>query len=224
MHSLPPPPAGHEAPPLPPCCSETHVARYRLSWHPDVIVRLLWCSLTLVACGEGLAPDSCDRCDELRIRTERSEYRPGAVVRFSMTNLTAAPLRYDWCSMTLASRSTEIAFEKVYLPSRRCGAGANDETVRTHMRVLQPRETTLDSLVIRVAYQGQQRVHVWLLDAEGRPEAVNPAGSNVFLVFPGAEARITGIRESRFVRSNLAVIPEGHLALGSGNQYVVANQ
>ena len=142
------------------------------------------------ACDDNLTPPVCERCGELQIRTERSEYRPGAIVRFYMTNVTASPLRYDWCSMTLASRSTERDFEIVYRPTHQCGLDAGPEEVVANMQIIRPGETRSDSLTIRVAFQGQQRVHVWLLDAEGRPEAVNPVASNVFLVFPGASARL----------------------------------
>lgn len=143
------------------------------------------------ACDDSLTPPACERCGEMQIRTERSEYRPGAIVRFTMTNLTGSPLRYDWCSMALASRSTETDFEAVYRPTRQCGSDAGPEEVLTNMKIIRPGEARIDSLVVTVAFQGQQRVHVWLLDTEGRPETVNPAASNVFLVFPGASARLS---------------------------------
>ena len=141
-------------------------------------------------CSDGLTPPACERCGEMQIRTERSEYRPGALVRFTMTNLTGSPLRYDWCSMALASRSTETDFEAVYRPTRQCGSDAGPEEVLANMKIIRPGEARIDSLVVTVAFQGQQRVHVWLLDTEGRPETVNPAASNVFLVFPGASPRL----------------------------------
>ena len=40
-----------------------------------------------MVCGEGITDIACERYDELRIQTLRSENRPGAVVQFTITNL-----------------------------------------------------------------------------------------------------------------------------------------
>ena len=140
----------------------------------------------MTACGEDITAPSCERCDDVRILSDRTEYRPGGVVRFTITNLTTDALRYDWCSMALASRSTEIAFESVYRPSRRCGPNAGMNEVLEHLQTIGPGETRSDSLAVTVAYQGQQRVHLWLVDVNGVPETGNPVVSNIFLVYPGA--------------------------------------
>jgi len=163
----------------------------RSCWRHGVRVRFALILVFSVGCSDDRITDaSCDRCDELQIRTERSEYRPGSIVRFSITNLTSTPLLYDWCSMGLAARTTEAPFEVVYRPSHRCGPNAGLEEVLANIQSILPGETRRDSLLVKVAFQGQQRVHLWLIDSTGHVEAENPVASNIFLVFPGANSRI----------------------------------
>lgn len=149
--------------------------------------------IAITACEAGGITDAtCDRCDEMRIRTDRPEYRPGTVIAFTITNQTAAPLRYDWCSVQLASRnSPEAPFEERYLPSRRCGFGAGVDEVLEKMVALQPGESVRDSVPINgAANQAQYRIQVWLVGDNGLPEPGNPIASNVFDVFPSASSTI----------------------------------
>ena len=149
--------------------------------------------LSLVACGDkGITAPSCDRCDEMRVVTDRPEYRPGSNIVFTISNRTTADLRYDWCSVTLASRtSTDVDFDVTYRPSRRCGFGAGPAEVVQHMVVLAPGESVRDSVTVTgAANQSQYRLHVWLVDANGLPELGNPVASNIFDVYPSASQTI----------------------------------
>lgn len=145
--------------------------------------------VSLVACSEGVTEPKCARCGELRVITDRPEYRPGRVVAFTITNRTSAVLRYDWCSVGLASRAFSGEFEVLYSPARRCGLGAGLAEVLEHMVLIQPGESRRDSVSLSgAANQSQYRVHIWLLDDNGVPEGGNPVASNTFDVFPGASA------------------------------------
>ena len=148
--------------------------------------------LALSACDNGITDAKCDRCDEMRVRTDRAEYRPGSFAAFSVTNRTDEVLRYDWCSVSLVSRtSTEVPFPVSYNPGRRCGFGASTDVVLAHMVPIAPGESIRDSVsVAGGSNQGQYRVHIWLLDAEGLPEGGNPVASNTFDVYPAASSSI----------------------------------
>ena len=139
----------------------------------------------LLACSDGSTEPNCDRCDELRVVTDRPEYRPGTIVAFTVTNRTSAVLRYDWRSVGLASRGTSGEFELQYSPSRRCGFGAGTDQVREHMIPLAPGESVRDS-ILGSAIQSVYRLHVWLVDENGMQETGNPVASNSFDMFPGA--------------------------------------
>lgn len=139
---------------------------------------------------DGITEPKCERCDEMRVVTDRPEYRPGSVVVFTLTNRTTSELRYDWCSVAVASRGSSD-FEINYSPARRCGFGAGLAEVLEHMVILAPGETLRDSATISSgATQSQYRIQLWLLDENGLPEAGNPIASNIFDVFPGAERAI----------------------------------
>ena len=145
-------------------------------------------SIALACGGDEITAPTCDRCNELRILSDRAEYRPGGLVRFTISNLTRHELTYDWCSITLSSRTTNAPFEIVYAPSKRCGRDAGIQQVVANMVTITPGETRRDSLVVTTAaFQGQQRIHLWLVDAHGIPETGNPVTSNVFLILPGAD-------------------------------------
>ena len=137
---------------------------------------------------DGITEPKCDRCDEMRVITDRPEYRPGSTIAFTVTNRTTAVLRYDWCSVAVASRGTSDDFVTPYSPARRCGFGAGLAEVLEHMVLIAPGETLRDSTAVSSgAAQSQYRIHLWLLDETGLPETGNPIASNVFDVFPGAE-------------------------------------
>jgi hypothetical protein len=148
----------------------------------------------LFACGDkGITAPNCDRCDEMRVLTDRPEYRPGSTIVFTISNRTADDLRYDWCSVTLSSRtSPDVDFPVTYQPARRCGFGAGPEKVLERMVVVAPGESVRDSVTVSgAANQSQYQVHVWLLDANGVPETGNPVASNIFDVFPSAAHAIS---------------------------------
>jgi hypothetical protein len=143
--------------------------------------------VSVAGCKEGLTEPQCDRCDEMRVITDRPEYRPGSVIAFTITNRTSTVLRYDWCSVTLASRGNADEFPINYSPARRCGIGAGPAEVLEHMVLIDPGATLRDSVSISgAANQSQYRLHVWLLDEVGLPEPGNPIVSNVFDVYPSA--------------------------------------
>jgi len=136
---------------------------------------------------DGITEPKCERCDEMRVVTDRPEYRPGSVVAFTLTNRTTTELRYDWCSVAVASRGS-ADFETNYSPARRCGFGAGLSDVLEHMVLLAPGETLRDSAAISSgAAQSQYRIQLWLLDENGLPETGNPIASNIFDVYPGAD-------------------------------------
>ena len=143
-------------------------------------------------CSDGITAPKCDRCDEMQVLTDRPEYRPGSVVAFTVTNRTADVLRYDWCSVSLASRGNGDDFPPaVYSPARRCGFGADVQDVLEHMVMLQPGETYRDSVNVNSgANQSLYRVTIWLLDENGTPQPGNPVVSNTFDVFPGASTTL----------------------------------
>jgi hypothetical protein len=141
---------------------------------------------------DGITEPECDRCDEMRIITDRPEYRPGSVIAFTLTNRTTTVLRYDWCSVAVASRGSSDDFETPYSPARRCGFGAGLSEVLEHMVLIPPGETLRDSATISSgAAQSQYRIHLWLLDENGLPELGNPIASNIFDVYPGAERSVS---------------------------------
>lgn len=158
---------------------------------PSLRLSLMAVLVSLAACSEGITAPKCDRCDEMRVLTDRSEYRPGSVVAFTITNRTSSVLRYDWCSVSLASRGSTDGFEVRYTPARRCGFGADIQDVIDHMVLIDPGASLRDSLTINSgANQSQYRLHIWLVDETGAPEAGNPVASNIFDVFPAASASI----------------------------------
>ena len=141
---------------------------------------------------DGITEPTCDRCDEMRVVTDRPEYRPGSVIAFTVTNRTTAVLRYDWCSVAFASKGSSEAFETAYSPARRCGFGAGLPEVLEHMVLIEPGETLRDSASISsAAVQSQYRLHLWLLDENGLPETGNPIASNIFDVYPGADRAVS---------------------------------
>ena len=148
--------------------------------------------LLLSACDNGITDPVCDRCNEMRVLTDRAEYRNGSLVEFTITNRTSAELRYDWCSVHLVSRtSTDVPFQVRYLPSRRCGFDATIDDVIANMRIVAAGASLRDTLRVGgAALQGQYRVHMWLVDEMGLPETGNPIASNTFDVYPGAAAAV----------------------------------
>ena len=151
-------------------------------------IRGLYLIAVLLSCRKSVADPTCDRCDEMRIRSERTAYRPTAAITFTITNLTSGTLRYDWCSVVAGGRTnTSKPFNIEYRPDRRCGAGAGAAEVLANMRVLAAGASVRDSVVLSPgAYQGEYRVQIWLLDVAGLIEVGNPVVSNTFEVFPGA--------------------------------------
>ena len=157
----------------------------------STIVRLTVATALVAVAGcstDGVTAPTCDRCDEMRVVTDRQEYRPGSVIAFTITNRTNEVLRYDWCSTSFSSRGNSHEFEARYLPASRCGFGAGLAEVLEHMVLIAPGETLRDSANISSgAVQSQYRIHLWLLDETGLPETGNPIVSNVFDVYPGAD-------------------------------------
>ena len=149
--------------------------------------------VTLPGCSsDAITEPECDRCDEMRVITDRPEYRPGSVIAFTLTNRTSTVLRYDWCSVAIASRGSSEEFQTPYSPARRCGFGAGLSDVLEHMVLIPPGETVRDSATISSgAVQSQYRLHLWLLDENGLTETGNPVASNIFDVYPGADRGIS---------------------------------
>jgi hypothetical protein len=148
--------------------------------------------VSLAACSEGITAPTCDRCDEMRVLTDRPEYRPGSTIAFTISNRTTDVLRYDWCAVGLSSRGNGDDFPRsTYSPARRCGIGAGLEEVLDRMVLIQPGESLRDSVTVSSgASQSVYRITVWLLDETGVPEAGNPVVSNTFDVFPAASATL----------------------------------
>lgn len=148
---------------------------------------------SLAGCGGGITEPKCDRCDELRVVTDREEYRPGSTIAFTITNRTPSVLRYDWCSVGVASRGNGDDFPPAaYSPARRCGFGADVQDVLDHMVLIQPGEILRDSVTISSgANQSLYRITIWLLDETGVPQEGNPVVSNTFDVFPAASQSMT---------------------------------
>lgn len=147
----------------------------------------------LAGCGDGITAPKCDRCGDVRVLTERGEYKPGTIIGVTIANKTAQPLRYDWCSLAAVGRTDSAdPFDTTYRPSRRCGFGAGVDEVRARMITLAPGATERDTVTLQgAALQGQYRINLWLVDENGNVELGNPVVSNTFDVFPGASARIT---------------------------------
>ena len=149
--------------------------------------------LILTGCSEDITAPKCERCDEMRVITDRPEYRPGSVIAFTITNRTTDVLRYDWCSVVLASRGSGDDFPPMaYSPTRRCGFGATVQDVLDKMVVIQPGASLRDSVSVSgAANQSVYRVTIWLLDENGFPQQGNPIVSNTFDVYPSAESSIS---------------------------------
>jgi hypothetical protein len=150
--------------------------------------------VALSACSNGgITAPKCERCDEMQVLTDRPEYRPGSTIAFTISNRTTDVLRYDWCSVGLASRGNGDDFPPAnYSPARRCGIGAGVQEVVDHMVLIQPGESLRDSVTISgAANQSLYRITIWLLDENGIPQAGNPVVSNTFDVFPAASAALT---------------------------------
>ena len=144
--------------------------------------------LMLAGCSEGITEPKCERCHEMRVITDRPEYRPGSTIAFTVTNRTSDVLRYDWCSVALASRGNGDDFPPMaYSPTRRCGFGATVQDVLDHMVLIQPGGNLRDSVSVSgAANQSLYRVTIWLLDETGLPLQGNPVVSNTFDVYPAA--------------------------------------
>jgi hypothetical protein len=148
---------------------------------------------SLAACDKGITAPDCDRCDEMRVLTDRLAYRPGSTIVFSISNRTTDVLRYDWCSVGLQSRGNTNDFPTAtYLPSRRCGIGAGLTEVLSHMVVIPAGGMVRDSSAISgAANQSWYRVTVWLVDETGVPQQANPVVSNTIDIYPGAKTSIS---------------------------------
>jgi hypothetical protein len=148
--------------------------------------------LSLFACDKGITAPNCDRCDEMRVLTDRPEYRPGSTIAFTIANRTSNVLRYDWCSVGLNSRGNNDDFPPAtYSPSRRCGIGAGLDDVLEKMVVLQPGESVRDSVSVSGgANQSLYRIAIWLIDENGSVLQGNPVVSNTIDIFPGASTSI----------------------------------
>lgn len=159
---------------------------------PSIRLSVLAATLMVAACSKGITEPQCDRCDEIRVITDRPEYRPGSMIAFTITNRTTTVMRYDWCSVALASRGNGDDFPPaIYNPGRRCGFGAGVDKVLEHAVVLQPGQSTRDSLSISgAANQSLYRLAIWLLDETGLPQQGNPVVSNTFDVYPGANSTV----------------------------------
>jgi hypothetical protein len=144
----------------------------------------------LAGCSDGITEPKCERCDEMRVVTDRAEYRPGSVIKFTITNRTSNVLRYDWCSVGLANKGNDGSFGLRYSPARRCGFGAGTQEVLQHMIVM-PAGTSVRDSIVASAVQSVYRLHVWLLDENGAPETGNPVASNAFDMYPGAALNAT---------------------------------
>ena len=150
--------------------------------------------LALTGCGDGITAPKCDQCDELRVLTDYAEYRQGTWIAFTIKNRTPDALRYDWCSVQHVARtSSDAPFTVRYLPARRCGFGAGIDEVREKMVTLAPTESTRDSVFLSgAAFQGQYRIHLWLVDESGVADPDNPVVSNTVDVFPTANHALVG--------------------------------
>ena len=161
--------------------------------NPFRLFAVLAAVLAISACSDDITAPTCDRCDELRVLTDRPEYRPGSVIAFTVTNRTTDVLRYDWCSVAIGSRGNGDEFPPaVYSPSRRCGIGAGVEEVLDRMVLIPQGESYRDSVTISGgANQSLYRITIWLIDENGVPQAGNPVVSNTFDVYPGASSALT---------------------------------
>ena len=112
------------------------------------------------------------------------------MIAFTVTNRTSDVLRYDWCSVGLASKGGSGGFDLQYSPSRRCGFGAGSQDVLARMVQVAPGASVRDS-ILGSAIQSVYRVHVWLVDENGVPETGNPVASNSFDMFPGAKMSVS---------------------------------
>jgi hypothetical protein len=149
--------------------------------------------VAVAACSDGITAPNCERCDEMQVITDRPEYRPGSTIAFTISNRTTQLLRYDWCSVGLASRGNGDDFPPAtYSPARRCGIGADIDEVLEHLVLIRPGESLRDSVTISgAANQSWYRVMIWLLDENGVPQPGNPVVSNTFDVYPGANSSVT---------------------------------
>src|SRR5688572_32045157 len=111
--------------------------------------------VALTVCSEGITAPKCERCDEMRVLTDRPEYRPGSTIAFTISNRTTAVLPYDWCSVGLASRGNGDDFPPAtYSPARRCGIGANLRS-EEHTSELQSQS----NLVCRLLLEKKKKLH-----------------------------------------------------------------
>jgi len=161
----------------------------RLLRRPLFLIAVGSALLTLASsCKDEVTEPVCELCGEVRVRTAYSDYRPSSTIVFTVTNITGAAVRYDWCSVFAAGRSrTEVPFATDYRADRRCGSGAGTAEVLSHMRELAPGAGEQDSVRLQPgAFQGEYRVQVWLVSADGTVLPGNPVISNSIDVYPGA--------------------------------------
>lgn len=131
----------------------------------------------------------CDERNGIQVCAQREEYRPGAVIGFTVRNRTSETVHVDMCSTTFDGRTgSEQPFtEPDYNPTRQCGRDFTLDDILASMRELAAGTTLQLSLRIApFAFQGQYRVTLWLLSAEGGLLSEEPYRSGIFDVFPSA--------------------------------------
>lgn len=157
---------------------------------PSLGLPVLACLLPL-ACGGATGPDvgRCNERDGIEICTPRSAYRPGAAIPFSILNRGSATVFQDMCSGQVVGRtSPDHEFVVTSGARRSCGDDPPLEVILANMRELPPGGALDDAFTITTfAFQGEWRLELWFLDAEGRRISEEPFTSALFDVFPSAD-------------------------------------
>lgn len=150
-------------------------------------------AVLLAACsGTGASEPETPACateDGLRVCTDRSVYAPGQTVSFSITNQEGGgdpPIFHDGCALEIVFRTDPTdAFPARYDHAGRCGNDPSAEEIRAGYREVPAGETVDDQVRLPpAAPQGEYRLNLWFVDAEGELVDPDPVHSGIFDVRP----------------------------------------
>ncbi len=147
--------------------------------------------VVVTACGSEITEPGTSLCatrNGVEVCVAGAQYSPGDLVRFTVRNMSGAPIYKDSCSTKLVGTTgVDGSFDEVFDPTLRCGSNAGVQDIVANMIELAPSEENSDSLqLVSFAFQGYYRVNVWIVDADGALVSSTPAISGTFDVFPSA--------------------------------------
>ena len=156
-----------------------------------ITILLIGCILVAGCGGSSTGPAGAGACatsQGLEVCVDRTEYSPADEVSASLSNMTAAAMYVDGCSLKVVGKTSRDAeFETAYSPAARCGSDVDAAEILANLVEVPAGATIVLPVPISpIAFQGFYRVNVWIVDDAGERVSSLPAFSGTFEVFPSA--------------------------------------